>query len=121
MHFYVIFDVMKFYILLMTFASPQTQENRAAQCCNEIYPLGDKGGEARSGAGALIILSDVGVKQNPATRRTTQSRFFNLGFFVAHCLVDRKEISGSIADVTYGLGKKRGATTPKAGDAHGNM
>jgi hypothetical protein len=35
--------------------------------CHKTYPLWDKEGEAKNRVGALIILSNIGAKQNPET------------------------------------------------------
>ena len=45
----------------------------------------------------------------------------NSGQFEANCLVKKKEASGSSTEINYDVGKPGGATTPKAGDAHGNI
>jgi hypothetical protein len=60
----------------------------------------------------LLTLPHYG--NNPAA-------LLNSGQFESNYLVIRKEISGRMAEITYDLGKRGGATMPKTRDAYRDL
>jgi hypothetical protein len=61
----------------------------------------------------MFTLSNVRGGENTATPATARGRFSNMRLYEPFCLVNRKEASGSITEITHDLGKRGGTPMPK--------